>query len=725
MRTRLLLASLSVSAVASIVHGQGIGVLASGLEFQVNEFTTGDQKRASVANVGGTCGFVAVWSSEGQDGSDTAVVGRLFDVDGNPAGGDFLVHVATAGAQGLAAVGSNAAGAFVVTWTDGTLGDPASYEVRARRFDSAGTPQGGDIPVNAFTTGQQAGSSVALDTAGNFVVVWASDGQDGGGLGVFGRRFDSNGDPLAGDFQVNEYTTGDQSRPRIAMSPAGDFIVVWEGGPDADAGAVMARRYDAGGSALGDEFRVNTTEAGAQHEPDVALDSVGRAIVVWTSDGQDGDAGGIYYQRLDASGGKLGPEINVNPYTTGDQRHARVAAGFGSLDPGEFTIVWDGPPEGGGGSGVSAQTFLPDGKRTRFSAQVNGFTAGLQQFPAIAAQPNGQFVVTWESEAQDDSGFAVEAELGGVPRAEATRVDVVHGGLFVPSSSNLNGVLEVGETVSVEPSWRNFTAADLPLSAAAFNFDGPAGLTYDIPDGVADYGTIAPGASSDCFQATANCYSFSLTGTRPAGHVDTTYFEGVNNFERLAVLHVGETFGDVPSGNLFYPFVENIIHNGVTGGCAAGTYCPLNNVTRAQMAVFLMKSRWGNVYLPPPATGTVFPDVPASNNFARWIEELAREGVTGGCGGGLYCPDSPVTRQQMAVFLLKTLQGSTYVPPSCAGNFDDVPCPSPFADWIEDLAGRAVTGGCQASPPLYCPTSSVLRQQMAAFLVKTFGLQLY
>ena len=121
------------------------------------------------------------------------------------------------------------------------------------------------------------------------------------------------------------------------------------------------------------------------------------------------------------------------------------------------------------------------------------------------------------------------------------------------------------------------------------------------------------------------------------------------------------------------------------------------------MAVFLLKARWGAVFLPPPATGTVFPDVPASNPFARWIEELSREGVTGGCGGGLYCPDNPVTRQQMAVFLLKTLQGPTYAPDPCGGDFDDVPCPSQFADWIEDLAGRSITGGCSVTPPLYCP----------------------
>ncbi len=94
------------------------------------------------------------------------------------------------------------------------------------------------------------------------------------------------------------------------------------------------------------------------------------------------------------------------------------------------------------------------------------------------------------------------------------------------------------------------------------------------------------------------------------------------------------------------------------------------------MAVFLLKARWGAVYLPPPATGTAFPDVPVGNPFARWIEELARQGVTGGCGGGLYCPDNPVTRQQMAVFLLKTLLGSTYVPPPCARTSTMSPAPA-------------------------------------------------
>ena len=74
--------------------------------------------------------------------------------------------------------------------------------------------------------------------------------------------------------------------------------------------------------------------------------------------------------------------------------------------------------------------------------------------------------------------------------------------------------------------------------------------------------------------------------------------------------------------------------------------------------------------------------------FAPWIEALAAAGITGGCGGGNYCPTNVVTRQQMAVFLLKTKHGSSYVPPVCSGDFLDVPCPSQFADWIEQLAAE-------------------------------------
>ena len=179
-------------------------------------------------------------------------------------------------------------------------------------------------------------------------------------------------------------------------------------------------------------------------------------------------------------------------------------------------------------------------------------------------------------------------------------------------------------------------------------------------------------------------------------------------------------FLDVPGSHLFHDFIEAIFRSGITAGCGGGAYCPNAPVTRAQMAVFLLKAEHGSAHTPPACQGT-FADVPCPSLFADWIEELAAEGITAGCGGGNYCPTSPVRRDQMAVFLLKGEHGSSYVPPPCAGIFGDVTCPSTFANWIEQLAAESITGGCGGGN--YCPGNANTRGQMAVFLVKTFGLQ--
>ena len=178
-------------------------------------------------------------------------------------------------------------------------------------------------------------------------------------------------------------------------------------------------------------------------------------------------------------------------------------------------------------------------------------------------------------------------------------------------------------------------------------------------------------------------------------------------------------FADVPANNQFNLYVMRLVGNGITAGIGNGLYGVAQPTLRQQMAVFLLKAEHGACYTPPPCTG-VFGDVPCPSNFAPWIERLAAEGITGGCGNGNYCPTSPIRRDQMAVFLLKAEHGSAYVPPPCTGVFADVACPSPFANWIEQLAAENITGGCGMGN--YCPSSSVTRGQMAAFLVNLFKL---
>jgi len=204
------------------------------------------------------------------------------------------------------------------------------------------------------------------------------------------------------------------------------------------------------------------------------------------------------------------------------------------------------------------------------------------------------------------------------------------------------------------------------------------------------------------------------------------------------------TFEDVwPASNFagknttpyYQPWVERLVSAGITGGCRNNLidfegvtdfsyryYCPNNTVTRAQMAIFLEKGMNSSAFTPPAATGTRFNDVPASYWAAAWIEQLAADGITGGCGAGNYCPDSPVTRAQMAVFLLKSKYGSSYSPPAVGEStgFGDVATNYWAAAWIKQLAAEGITGGCGAG--IYCPDNPVTRAQMAIFLVRTFNL---
>ena len=298
-------------------------------------------------------------------------------------------------------------------------------------------------------------------------------------------------------------------------------------------------------------------------------------------------------------------------------------------------------------------------------------------------------------------------------------------------SSNGNSVLEAGETVSVVPSWHNGYGVPQTFTGTASDFDGPGAPGnpfYTIADGAASYATVPAGGIGSC-SATADCYSLgiSVPSLRPATHWDAHFDEEIAPLALAATktwsLHVGDSFPDVPRASGFYRFVETVLHRNVTGGCTVSHYCPAAPATREQMAVFVLTSKEGSGYAPPACGAPMFSDVPASSPFCRWIEELARRGVVTGCGGGAYCPTVAVTREQMAVFVLATKEPG-FVPPACGTPvFSDVPASSPFCRWIEELARRGVVTGCGGGA--YCPTAAVTREQMAVFLSATFGLRLY
>ena len=185
------------------------------------------------------------------------------------------------------------------------------------------------------------------------------------------------------------------------------------------------------------------------------------------------------------------------------------------------------------------------------------------------------------------------------------------------------------------------------------------------------------------------------------------------------VIVSAQSFFDVPANHWAFDSIEALAASGITGGCGASNYCPDDPVTRAQMAVFLERAMHGPGYTPTAATGALFADVAQGDFAADFIEQLFMDGITGGCDGLNFCPQNPVTRAQMAVFLLRARYGSGHLPPAASGQmFGDVDPGHWAASWIEQFADEGITGGCGDGN--FCPETSVTRAQMAVFLVRTF-----
>ena len=315
-----------------------------------------------------------------------------------PVGPEFQVNTYTTGDQWYSGVASDSSGNFVVVWQS------LSQHILAQRYDNTGLRVGEEFQINTNTTGVCC-PSVASDASGGFVVVWDSVNQDGDNWGAFARRYDGMGEPLGGEFQVNTYTTNFQGGTAVASDASGNFVIVWDsfGGDGSDWG-IFGQRYDSTGARLGGEFRVNTYTFGPQLRSSVASDANGNFVVVWNSD--DGSDYGIFGRRYDASGNSLGPEFQVNTYTMGFQGPNFVGSSVASDPNGNFVVVWESVGQDGSGTGILGQRYDANGDRRGGEFQVNTYITGLQRWPSVAVGESGNFVVTWRTYGDHDGSGA-------------------------------------------------------------------------------------------------------------------------------------------------------------------------------------------------------------------------------------------------------------------------------------------------------------------------------
>ena len=377
-----------------------------GPEFQVNTETASSQSKPALA-IDNAGRYVAAWHSMDQDGDSYGIYAQRYNPDGTPNGAEFLVNSHTASPQMYPSVAINAlTGDFVIAWqSSGQDGD--GYGVYAQRYDADGTPDGPEFRVNAYTAGSQSAAAVAMDDTGNFIIVWSSYAQYGDNYGIFGQRYDADGTPNGTEFRINTYTTGSQSSADVAYDESGRFIVVWRSdGQDGDDDGIYAQRYDADGTPLGTEFRANTYTTNDQSAPALGVDPSGRFAIVWESYGQDGSTEGVYTQVFDEDGNPDGDEFRVNTRTTSYQS----APDVGMDAQGNFVVAWRSYRQDGSGYGIFAQAFTPGGVPRGTELQVNTYTDSHQQYPAIAMNAEGEFVVAWESSGQDEDSYGVFAK---------------------------------------------------------------------------------------------------------------------------------------------------------------------------------------------------------------------------------------------------------------------------------------------------------------------------
>ena len=728
-------------------------------EFQVNTYTSGFQGTSSVA-AASDGRFVVVWMSDAQDGSGFGIFGQRYDHLGQPLGTEFAINTYTTGIQRDPSLGMDAAGGFVVVWASQRL-DDTDYGIFGQRFDASGAKTGGEFRVNTYTTNRQDHPRVAVNGDGSFVAVWNDASRDLSGSAVTGQRFDASGAKVGSDFQVNTQTDNSQEFPAIAADRAGNFVVVWESRlQDGSSYGIFGQRFDRNAAKVGTEFAVNTYTLGAQLFPAVASDSRGNFVVAWNDYPTiAGGKLGVFAQRFNSGGEKLGSEIPVTDYGTSPVFHGPTVAADAK---GNFVVAWDGL--------LAAGSPLPPaifGRRYDRSGQAldNIFPVSTSTLtptsPVIASTSNGDLVATWDgldSSGASSSGGVISRRSSFSP--DALTVDGYAGKV---ATSDVNGVLEPDEAVIVAPVWKNVegpapSGVALTGEADVISFTGGGSPSMTLDDTAADYGVVLPDQANNCHDTSGSgCYRVSLDPEDHAGiHQDLYIREvlSVGGYKRW-LLHVGDSFTDVPRSHPFYKKVETLFHSGITAGCTATAYCPGDVVSRGQMAIFIARGIAGsgpNV----PAAGIVgghaydcssggvslFTDVAPTDSFCKHAHYLGAQNVTLGCSGNRYCPAETVTRDAMASFIAKAVvapAGGAAVPLSytdpgtglsysCAAgspslHFTDVPASSPFCKHIHYLWAKGIVSGCTATT--YCPSSPVARDAMAKFISNGFGLQLY
>ncbi len=258
-----------------------------GDEFHVNIYdTSGNQLAPEIAALPDG-GFTVIWSTYDRKNYDIA--GQRFDSSGNHIDQEFVVGTARVKSEDSQKISVLEDGSFVVVWHSYVPGS-SKYDILGQRYNPDGTAAGAEFLINTSTARDQDFPEIASLEGGGFVVVWQSDRQDGDDYGIYGQLYDANGIKVDSEFQINSYSADAQAFPSVTGLPDGGFVVTWQSyGQDGSGDGIFAQRFDAGGVAVDEEFQVNDFVTGEQSKPEVTALNNGTLVFTWQSEGIDGD----------------------------------------------------------------------------------------------------------------------------------------------------------------------------------------------------------------------------------------------------------------------------------------------------------------------------------------------------------------------------------------------------------------------------------------------------
>ena len=366
-----------------------------------------------------TYSYVAICPNEGEKTSKMKPIIKLISItliipffsvisQAQPTADDFnnRVNVTTSNTQTNPAIAVDSAGRFVAVWESyGQDGD--GWGVYAQRFNVEGEADGIPIRVNSTTTGHQRFPDVAMTKHGNFTVVYQSEDGDTDGYGIIAAEFNTDGIQQGSATVVNTTTSGHQMRPKIAMNGNGRGVVTWTTA-DADGYGIYARELLGNVNFFSNDFQVNTTTSSAQNYPDVASiyddEATFEYVITWQSHNQDGSGNGVYFQRYQFGGSAQGSETLANTTTSDHQQAPSISMDF----DGDFVIVWESYGQDvANTTGIYGQRYSSDGSTNGSEFRVNTTTSNHQSEPNVFMDTYGNFVVVWASYGQDGDAYGV------------------------------------------------------------------------------------------------------------------------------------------------------------------------------------------------------------------------------------------------------------------------------------------------------------------------------